>query len=97
MYASVCQTKTSPLIERLRRYYGCGVYAGKVFCMIIALDYLIWKFLEYLFPEDTIEKAIVFPYQKYRTYFQDNQPSDYKIQLNHNNVIVEEDESDLID
>lgn len=84
------------MIERLRRYYGCGVYAGKVFCMIMALDYLIWKFLEYLFPEDTIEKAVVFPYQKYRTYFNGDSSTTYKIDPRHN-VIVEEDETDLID
>ena len=53
----------------LLRDYGCGLYAGKIFCMVMALDYLIWKFLEWLFPVDTIEKARNFPYQKYNNFF----------------------------
>ncbi|KAI9263912.1 hypothetical protein EDC94DRAFT_606495 [Helicostylum pulchrum] len=96
VYASIQQTKNSPLIERLRRYYGCGVYAGKVFCMIVALDYLIWKLLEWLFPDDSIEKAVVFPYQRYRRYFQENQeaPTTYSMSHVGNSVIVEEEEYD---
>jgi len=54
-----------PLMERLRRYYGCGVWAGKLFCIIMAIDYLIWRFLEWIFPEQDIEIAPAFPYQKY--------------------------------
>ncbi|PHZ17944.1 UDP-Glycosyltransferase/glycogen phosphorylase [Rhizopus microsporus ATCC 52813] len=71
VYLTISQTKSSPLIERLRRYYGCGLYAGKIFCMVMALDYLIWMFLEWLFPSDTIEKARPFPYQKYRQFIYD--------------------------
>ncbi|RCH92104.1 Phosphatidylinositol N-acetylglucosaminyltransferase gpi3 subunit [Rhizopus azygosporus] len=71
VYLTISQTKSSPLIERLRRYYGCGLYAGKIFCMVMALDYLIWMFLEWLFPSDTIEKAKPFPYQKYRQFIYD--------------------------
>lgn len=52
-------------MERLRRYYGCGLWAGKIFCILIAIDYLIWRFLEWLFPEQDIEIAPAFPYQKY--------------------------------
>lgn len=64
--------------------------------MIMALDYLIWKLLEWLFPDDTIEKAVVFPYQKYRKYFQESQdsPTTYKMSHISHNVIVEEDEYD---
>ncbi|KAI4248962.1 MAG: hypothetical protein L6R42_009132, partial [Xanthoria sp. 1 TBL-2021] len=34
------------LIDRLKRYYGCGVWAGKLFCLCVVIDYLILKFLE---------------------------------------------------
>jgi len=61
-------TQNSPLIERLRRYYGCGLYAGKIFCMVIALDYLFWIFLEIVFSRDAIERAQRFPYKKYQTF-----------------------------
>lgn len=92
VYGSIYQSQNSPLIERLRRYYGCGVYAGKVFCMIVALDYLIWKLLQWIFPDDTIEKAQVFPYKKYRRYFQqDSSPIPYVSRISD---IVEEEEYD---
>lgn len=91
VYGSVYQTSNSPLIERLRRYYGCGVYAGKIFCMVIALDYLIWRFLEWLFPTESIEKAQLFPYQKYRQYFQQtNSVAVNSNNANNNNSIIQQ-------
>ncbi|KAG9292945.1 hypothetical protein G9A89_016307 [Geosiphon pyriformis] len=66
VYDAISQMKTPPLMERLRRYYGCGVWAGKIFCVLIAIDYLIWMFLEWLTPREDIEIAPPFPYEKYR-------------------------------
>jgi phosphatidylinositol glycan class A protein len=65
-----------PLIERFRRYYGCGVFAGKIFCFVIALDYLLWMFLEWWFPREDIEIAPSFPYKKYRKLQQSNETMD---------------------
>jgi len=45
----------------LLRYYGCGIWAGKLFCMVVALGFLFWRFLEWYSPQDSIEKAIDFP------------------------------------
>ena len=39
----------------------------------MAIDYLIWRFLEWIFPEEDIEIAPAFPYQKY------NKVSKYKL------------------
>ncbi|KAI8144473.1 GlcNAc transferase [Fennellomyces sp. T-0311] len=69
VYDLISQTQEAPLIERLRRYYGCGLYAGKIFCMVMALDYLFWIFLEFMLPRHAIERAETFPYQKYRDHF----------------------------
>ncbi|CAG8443867.1 10284_t:CDS:10 [Ambispora gerdemannii] len=66
VYDTIWQMKTPPLMERLRRYYGCGVWAGKIFCVLVAIDYLIWMFLEWVAPREDIEIAPAFPYQKYR-------------------------------
>ena len=90
VYGSVYQTKNSPLIERLRRYYGCGLYAGKIFCMVMALDYLIWRFLEWLFPANTIEKARSFPYQKYNNFFLQHKQSHVVRQNNIIQQVVQE-------
>jgi phosphatidylinositol glycan class A protein len=60
------KTTQLPLIERLRRYYGCGAWAGKLFCVLVAIDYLVFLFLEWLFPRETIDLAVNFPYEKYQ-------------------------------
>lgn len=31
----------TPLLERLARYYGCGEWAGKAWCCVVLLDYLL--------------------------------------------------------
>jgi len=46
-----------PLIERLRRFYGCGLWAGKIFCLVATVGYLMWKFYEWLTPSSSIEIA----------------------------------------
>jgi phosphatidylinositol N-acetylglucosaminyltransferase subunit A len=43
------------LIDRLKRYYGCGIWAGKLFCLCVIVDYLIFLALELWFPRDKID------------------------------------------
>jgi phosphatidylinositol glycan class A protein len=43
------------LIDRLKRYYGCGIWAGKLFCLCMIVDYLLFLFLELCFPRDKID------------------------------------------
>ncbi|EEY19502.1 phosphatidylinositol N-acetylglucosaminyltransferase GPI3 subunit [Verticillium alfalfae VaMs.102] len=43
------------LIDRLKRYYGCGIWAGKLFCLCVIIDYLIYLFLEMWFPREDID------------------------------------------
>jgi len=50
----------------LRRLYGCGVYAGKLFCLIAVLTYLIWVFYEWLQPRSSIDIAPDFPIRTYK-------------------------------
>lgn len=49
------------LIERLKRYYGCGIWAGKLFCLCVIVDYLIWVFLEIFAPRSRIDVAKNWP------------------------------------
>jgi hypothetical protein len=30
------------------RYFECGPWAGKLFCLVVVLDFIIWKILEWL-------------------------------------------------
>jgi phosphatidylinositol glycan class A protein len=43
------------LIDRLKRYYGCGIWAGKLFCLCVVVDYLFYLFLEWWFPRENID------------------------------------------
>ncbi|KAL9051134.1 MAG: hypothetical protein Q9162_006206 [Coniocarpon cinnabarinum] len=45
----------SALIDRLKRYYGCGVWAGKLFCLCVIIDVLIYFFLERWAPRDRVD------------------------------------------
>jgi len=67
VYFQMMNSGTLPLMERLRRYYGCGIFAGKVFCVLVAIDFLIYVFLEWLFPRDSIDIVVNFPYEKYQS------------------------------
>ena len=49
------------LIDRLKRYYGCGVWAGKLFCLCVVVDYLIFVFLEVWAPRASIDIAKSWP------------------------------------
>lgn len=49
------------LIDRLKRYYGCGIWAGKLFCLCVVVDYLLFLLLEVMAPRDTIDIARNWP------------------------------------
>ncbi|RDW74937.1 hypothetical protein BP6252_06079 [Coleophoma cylindrospora] len=43
------------LIDRLKRYYGCGIWAGKLFCLCVVIDYLLFILLEFVAPRENID------------------------------------------
>jgi phosphatidylinositol glycan class A protein len=49
------------LIDRLKRYYGCGTWAGKLFCLCVVIDYLLFCFLEMWAPRSNIDTAKDWP------------------------------------
>ncbi|ORY81861.1 hypothetical protein BCR37DRAFT_367902 [Protomyces lactucae-debilis] len=55
VYDHISANASLPLMERLKKYYGCGVYAGKLFCMLVAIDFLLLIVLEYLQPLASID------------------------------------------
>ncbi|KAH6569650.1 hypothetical protein BASA60_008159 [Batrachochytrium salamandrivorans] len=60
VYKSVMEVGEISLAERLQRYNGCGVFAGKLAAMIVAVNYLWWLFLEWLVPRECIDLAPLF-------------------------------------
>ena len=59
--ASGDRVRSFALIDRLKRYYGCGVWAGKLFCLCVVIDFLIYVFLEMWFPRANIDIARSWP------------------------------------
>jgi phosphatidylinositol glycan class A protein len=55
------RVRSFALIDRLKRYYGCGVWAGKLFCLCVVIDFLIFVFLEMWFPRANIDIARSWP------------------------------------
>ncbi|DAA74228.1 TPA_exp: Uncharacterized protein A8136_3726 [Trichophyton benhamiae CBS 112371] len=49
------------LIDRLKRYYGCGIWAGKLFCLCVVIDFLLYVFLELWMPRSSIDIARDWP------------------------------------
>ncbi|KAF1348059.1 phosphatidylinositol N-acetylglucosaminyltransferase GPI3 subunit [Delphinella strobiligena] len=52
------------LIDRLKRYYGCGIWAGKLFVICVVIDYLLYVFLELWFPRRNIDICRDWPKKK---------------------------------
>ncbi|KAL2014850.1 hypothetical protein VTN00DRAFT_2375 [Thermoascus crustaceus] len=59
--ASRGRTRSFALIDRLKRYYGCGVWAGKLFCLCVVIDFLLYVFLEMWWPRANIDIARSWP------------------------------------
>jgi hypothetical protein len=70
VYNDITIKQPLPLIDRLKRYYGCGAWAGKLFCLLVALDFLLLWFLEFCFPREGIDVARDWP--KKRAYVEEN-------------------------
>lgn len=66
VYLSMLKSEPRPLIERMKRYYGCGVWAGKLFCVIVAIDYLLGLLLDWLQPRNRIDSVPAFHMDEYR-------------------------------
>eukprot|EP00899_Mesostigma_viride_P026856 jgi/Mesvir1/7355/Mv19162-RA.1 len=42
---------------QLRRYAGCGAWAGKIFCCVAAINHVLWRLLCWWLPEGEIDVA----------------------------------------
>ncbi|KAF3274944.1 Phosphatidylinositol N-acetylglucosaminyltransferase gpi3 subunit [Orbilia oligospora] len=61
VYDGIMRLRSSRLIDRLKRYYGCGVWAGKLFVLCAVIDYLLMMFLEFWWPRRNIDVARDWP------------------------------------
>ncbi|KAL9230353.1 hypothetical protein vseg_005716 [Gypsophila vaccaria] len=57
VYHRALQCAEQTLLERLSRYLACGAWAGKLFCLVMIVNYLFWCFLQLWEPEEEIEEV----------------------------------------
>jgi len=61
VYQMAMTTDQLSLKQRLLKYHECGPVAGKLGCLVVAFDYLLWRFLQWLMPLDQVDIAPDFP------------------------------------
>lgn len=57
VYDRALQCSDMDLMERLPRYSRCGSWAGKLFCLVMIINYLLWHLLQLLQPSASIEEV----------------------------------------
>ncbi|WVZ71310.1 hypothetical protein U9M48_019908, partial [Paspalum notatum var. saurae] len=57
VYDRAMQSLTTNLLDRLPRYLTCGSWAGKLFCLVMIINYLLWRLLEFLQPAEDIDEV----------------------------------------
>ncbi|KAI9083305.1 hypothetical protein K1719_034837 [Acacia pycnantha] len=57
VYDHALKCSNQNLLERLSRYLSCGPWAGKLFCLVMIVGFLLWRLLELWQPADEIEEV----------------------------------------
>ncbi|XP_023531729.1 phosphatidylinositol N-acetylglucosaminyltransferase subunit A isoform X1 [Cucurbita pepo subsp. pepo] len=55
VYDYAVKSSDQNLLERLSRYLSCGSWAGKLFCLVMIIDFLLWYLLKLWQPDENIE------------------------------------------
>ncbi len=63
VYLRVLKNQNSTLLEQFVKYNGCGLVAGKLSILIIALNYLLYLFLETVFPREDMDECVDFDFK----------------------------------
>lgn len=71
-YGQPAQSPSFALMDRLKRYFGCGVWAGKLFVLVAVVDYLIYCFLEFMYPREQIDRCKAWPARVSKNTFHDD-------------------------
>ncbi|XP_050113273.1 phosphatidylinositol N-acetylglucosaminyltransferase subunit A-like [Malus sylvestris] len=57
VYHRALKCSNQNLLQRLSRYLSCGAWAGKIFCLVMIIDFLLWHLLQLWKPEEDIEEV----------------------------------------
>ncbi|KAF5445764.1 hypothetical protein F2P56_034790 [Juglans regia] len=55
VYDRALKCSNQSLLERLSRYLSCGAWAGKLFCLVVVIDFLLFRLLQLWQPAEDIE------------------------------------------
>ncbi|CAM6055913.1 unnamed protein product [Sphagnum tenellum] len=55
VYDQSLRSDDDDLLVRLSRYYACGPWAGKLFCLVVVINFIVWCFLEWQQPAKDLE------------------------------------------
>ncbi|KAI3738955.1 hypothetical protein L2E82_29256 [Cichorium intybus] len=55
VYNRALKCPNQSLLERLSRYLTCGAWAGKLFCLVMIVDYILWRLLQVWQPDMEVE------------------------------------------
>ncbi|MDP2436484.1 MAG: glycosyltransferase [archaeon] len=61
IYHRILRADNPPFRDRLLRFSECGIFAGKIWCLVVVFFFFTLKLCEYLQPYQTIEPAIDWP------------------------------------
>ncbi|KAJ4823802.1 hypothetical protein Tsubulata_005646 [Turnera subulata] len=66
VYDRALKCPNQNVLERLSRYLSCGAWAGKLFCLVMIIDFLLWRLLQLWQPDADIEEVpeFIVPYQE---------------------------------
>lgn len=57
VYEEVLSEEPPTTFERLQKYYSCGIYFGKILCIVVAVQIIFVWILELLYPRDSVDLA----------------------------------------
>ncbi|KAL5547662.1 hypothetical protein UlMin_002893 [Ulmus minor] len=57
VYDRALNCTNQSLLQRLSRYLSCGPWAGKLFCLVMIIDFLLWRLLQLWKPTEEIEEV----------------------------------------
>ncbi|GAV64347.1 Glycos_transf_1 domain-containing protein/PIGA domain-containing protein [Cephalotus follicularis] len=57
VYDRALRCSNQNLLDRLSRYLSCGALAGKIFCLVMIVDFLLWCLLQLWKPAGDIEEV----------------------------------------
>ncbi|KAJ3672973.1 hypothetical protein LUZ60_006347 [Juncus effusus] len=57
VYDRAMELPNKTFMQRLPRYLSCGAWAGKLFCLVMIVNFLLWRLLEFFQPAESIEEV----------------------------------------